>query len=272
MKELTDAQLQSLYIGSVNRVKRNIDNCPTTEDLLYLAQKGKHTHDSESENRRLMLLDHVMGCAGCHKEWSMLRAVEEAGRMLELEEGDSPLCSSEIQGERGEERSNIRSLASDAKSAPKSSLPFKRWAYVGSLFAACAVVALGVKSVGNGWGDNEPVTRGRAYAIELISPSEGDLVSLPDSIALSTSSYVAFNWEPIARATTYHFEILDDDGRTLFSAATEQASYSLKVGDWLTQMQSIAGDSDVKVKWWVRADLEDGTSERSKMQSLEFRR
>lgn len=66
-------RLQDLYAQALARRSDAADGCVPPEELLALVRK------QGDEARRLQALDHVMGCAACHREFELLRALEAAG-------------------------------------------------------------------------------------------------------------------------------------------------------------------------------------------------
>jgi hypothetical protein len=70
---MSEARLQELYAQALARRTGPAEDCVPPEELLALVrQQG-------DEARRLQTLDHVMGCAACHREFELLRALETAG-------------------------------------------------------------------------------------------------------------------------------------------------------------------------------------------------
>ena len=67
------ARLQELYAQALARRTGPAEGCVPPEELLALVRK------QGDEARRLQTLDHVMGCADCHREFELLRALEAAG-------------------------------------------------------------------------------------------------------------------------------------------------------------------------------------------------
>ena len=67
------ARLQELYAQALARRTSTAEGCVPPEELLALVRK------QGDEVRRLQTLDHVMGCAACHREFELLRALEAAG-------------------------------------------------------------------------------------------------------------------------------------------------------------------------------------------------
>ncbi len=66
-------RLQELYAQALARRSDAAEGCVPPEELLALVRK------QGDEARRLQTLDHVMGCAACHREFELLRALEAAG-------------------------------------------------------------------------------------------------------------------------------------------------------------------------------------------------
>jgi len=66
-------RLQELYAQALARRGEAAEGCVPPEELLALVRK------EGSEERRLQVLDHVMGCQACHREFELLRALEAAG-------------------------------------------------------------------------------------------------------------------------------------------------------------------------------------------------
>jgi hypothetical protein len=66
-------RLQELYAQALAGRSDAAEGCVPPEELLALVRK------QGNEARRLQTLDHVMGCAACHREFELLRALEAAG-------------------------------------------------------------------------------------------------------------------------------------------------------------------------------------------------
>ncbi|MFL5447862.1 MAG: hypothetical protein ACJ8AP_10445 [Gemmatimonadales bacterium] len=66
-------RLQELYAQALARRSAAAEGCVSPEELLALVRK------QGDEARRLQVLDHVMGCEACHREFELLRALEAAG-------------------------------------------------------------------------------------------------------------------------------------------------------------------------------------------------
>jgi hypothetical protein len=71
---MSPTRLQDLYSQALARRNAASGACVSPEDLLALVrQEGP-------EARRLEVLDHVMGCRECHREFELLQALEVAAR------------------------------------------------------------------------------------------------------------------------------------------------------------------------------------------------
>src|SRR3954454_11322394 len=67
---MSPTRLQDLYIQALDRRRAAPGACVSPDDLLALVrQEGRETS-------RLEVLDHVMGCRECHREFELLRALE----------------------------------------------------------------------------------------------------------------------------------------------------------------------------------------------------
>jgi len=71
---MSPTRLQDLYSQALARRNAAPGACVSPDDLLALVR-----HQGP-EARRLEVLDHVMGCRECHREFELLRALEVAGR------------------------------------------------------------------------------------------------------------------------------------------------------------------------------------------------
>jgi hypothetical protein len=70
---MSPTRLQDLYSQAVARRRAAPGACVSADDVLALVrQEGPET-------RRLEILDHVMSCRECHREFQLLRALEVAG-------------------------------------------------------------------------------------------------------------------------------------------------------------------------------------------------
>src|SRR5215208_1442587 len=69
---MSDTRLQELYARALDR-RSGGANCVTPEELLALVRSDGR------EEQRLRVLDHVMSCAECRREFELLRALTKAG-------------------------------------------------------------------------------------------------------------------------------------------------------------------------------------------------
>jgi hypothetical protein len=70
---MNDTRLQELYARALSQSGSGSEACVSPEELLALVRR------QGSEDHRLKLLDHVMGCQACQREFELLRALEAAG-------------------------------------------------------------------------------------------------------------------------------------------------------------------------------------------------
>ena len=70
---MSSPRLQELYAQALARRGNEAQGCVSPEELLALVRR------EGDEDRRLQVLDHVMGCQACHREFELLRALETAG-------------------------------------------------------------------------------------------------------------------------------------------------------------------------------------------------
>ena len=89
--QLTDEQLRELYarVGATGRDPRRAA-CPAPDALLAAVRR------EGAEQRRLVVLDHAMGCADCRQDLELLRAIEtsrrtEAGAAVQTRRWAAPL-------------------------------------------------------------------------------------------------------------------------------------------------------------------------------------
>lgn len=72
---MNDTRLQELYAEALaRRSGATADDHCTPEQILALVRR------EGPESDRLAILDHVMGCPACRREYDLLRALESAGR------------------------------------------------------------------------------------------------------------------------------------------------------------------------------------------------
>lgn len=71
---MTDEALRRAYQAGLSPPKRERGDCPSPEGLNALVNR------EGDEASRLAVLDHVMSCAACRRDFELLRAVHVAGR------------------------------------------------------------------------------------------------------------------------------------------------------------------------------------------------
>ena len=178
--------------------------CPEPENILRLVE------GTGSEEERLPILDHVMQCQACRREFDVLRALQEA--------------------------------------SPRKRQGIPPWMSL----AASVVLLCGIGYGVWAYGGRAPISRFRG--------SEGDLQLLYPQAGATEGDTLTFIWSSRAGAVGYTLEILDGDGRTL---------YSREVGDTVVTLNrstlpALEGD----LTWWVRARGADGVERGSELRSL----
>jgi hypothetical protein len=203
--------------------------CSTPDDIaLLVSGKG-------DEARRLAILDHVMACAACQREFDLVRAADRAGRDLGAAAGAAG--GAVVSRRRG-------------------------WVQTyGTLLAAAAVliaVGLTVNTMrtragavtGVGESGNSGVLRGAdggdaAGAIRLISPGRDSQLQLPLTLV----------WHPygaeLGSTSGYHVEVLDSAGAPVLVRDNVRDTTLAVPGDQLR-----AGEN---YSWWVSASVAGST-------------
>lgn len=206
---MTDDDLRAAYAAHLGRpAPADARACPSPEELLALVRR------EGPEAQRLTVLDHVMGCADCRREFDLLRAVEAA--------------RSEAGG-RG-----ARAGAQHGQHVAR------RWAGpVGFALAASLVLAIGVRqyhgrTAADGAAD---ALRGADDGIALVTPAARG--------ALPLGAPARFVWRATPGATRYDFEILAPDGTSVVTATTADTTVTLPDARRL-----VPGTT---YQWWVRA-------------------
>ena len=130
-----------------------------------------------------------------------------------------------------------------AREQPTARRALPRWLPV----AASIVMTVGVLAV---WrasvrpvGD-EPL-RGGATVVELLRPAVGDAIE-PGTL---------FSWHPVASASDYLLDVIDEEGNSLLSASTIDTTYLMPADLMLAP--------GMEYRWWVVARLLDGTEVRA---------
>jgi hypothetical protein len=128
---MNDTRLQELYARTLSQSGRGSEACVSPEELLALIRR------QGPEEHRLQLLDHVMACPACHRDFELLRALEVAGD------------------------------ATTAKPAPVRSIARRvtPWALAASL-----LLAIGAALVLRGRGLPEDTPRGGGQGLVLLTP------------------------------------------------------------------------------------------------------
>lgn len=161
------------------------------------------------EQARLRTLDHVMSCGDCMRELELLRAIETTG---------------------------TRSAGPGAVTKRATAISWRR--AVPLALAASLVVAVGISLRQRTTdGRSDDVARGSAASLVVHGGSDVT-VRRADSLTIA--------WRPVAGASRYVVEILDDAGRAVF---TQRGSDTLLV---LRDLRALAPGREYR--WWVRTD------------------
>lgn len=179
-------------------------SCPEPHRILELVE------GTGSEEERLPILDHVMQCEECRREFDMLRAVHQAGP--------------------------------------------RRWQGIPPWLSLAASVVL-LCGIGYGaWayssGESPSSLRGSGGTLGLLRPGAGSF----------SEDTLTFIWSSQPGAVGYTLEILDVDGRSLFSRKTGDTVVTID----LNTMPSLKGE----LRWWVRAQGADGVERGSELRPL----
>jgi len=250
--EAADAPLRELY-GRALTLRDSARSggaapaasCVAPEDILALVRREL------PEDRRLEVLDHVMACEACRREFDLLRAVEAAG-------GGQAAVSG------GPERAADQSPDDTLRTAPSpvvdiSTRRARTWRRVAPFaIAASLMLVVGVEARRRGANEARPeVMRGEESGITTLAPA-GDVTGA----ALGTAP-VVFVWQPVAGARRYEFEVLDGDGTVVYSAATADTTVAVAAADAAERFRP-----GVEYQWWVRAVTPDATQPRSALRSF----
>ena len=180
------------------------------------------------EDERLTTLDHVMSCGDCLRELELLRALDRAG------------------AEGGRER------AGDVVRLR----PHLSWRHITSLaLAASVIIAVGIGLTRRESGPSaDDVSRSGDEAVMLLAPAA----------EIAAGDPVVFAWRPVAGATRYELELLDDAGNVAFSTATADTTAALPVARRLVR--------GTEYRWGVRVVDALGSQRASAMRALRVRR
>jgi len=185
MTPIADADLRARYQAAIVERRANPrTSCPTPDALQALITR------TGDEMARLDVLDHVMGCADCHHEFELLRAIAAA------ETG--AVSTSGASGRANRESARL--------------LDRRGW------MAAAAVLLVAVGGVTvlrrGGLGNRGPdVVRSRPIAVAGV-PVVG---VLPTGSGAAARALV---WHRVSGAERYHVEVLDASGTVVFQAQT----------------------------------------------------
>lgn len=227
MTEIDENRLRSLYAPIAQAKPASRDRCPSENELLALVRR------EGSEENRLEVLDHVMSCAPCRREFDLLRSVEIAGQQLVREQ-------------------TSKGVPRQVKNGWVSS----KWAMSVSALVACAVLAVGVRSFTLANRPDNVVVRGTTDPVTLVAPADGETADM--------KAPVSFIWRAVPRATEYEFELLDSTGLIIFSIKTSDTTAVFTDAGTLI-------DPSLQYRWWARAKMPSGEYLRSAMQLLHFR-
>jgi len=247
--EAADAPLRELYGRALVRsggATGATASCVAPEDILALVRREL------PEERRLEVLDHVMACDDCRREFDLFRALETAGggATTGATAGETPSPASDQEPARPTSPKVVDISTRRARSWRRA-LPFA--------IAACLLLVVGIEARRFG-GQPADVMRGEDAGVTTIAPS-GDVTDAP----LGTAP-VVFAWRPVDGASRYEFEVLDGDGTVVYSASTGDTSIVVSARDAAERFRT-----DATYQWWVRAVTPDATQPRSALRPFRFR-
>ena len=237
--EMRDDPLRSAYADHLRaRVDAAPAACVSPDALLALVrQEGP-------EVERLAVLDHVMACARCRREFDLLQAIEAAGREAERDAADVVPIT----------------LAAN-RTRPRQPAQHGRWrGAAGLALAASVVLAVGIARRRTHDELSPDVERGAAGGaadgVALVAPAGGTAVPRGVPIHLV--------WRSVSHATRYDVELLAPDGTVARTGATGDTTFAV------TDASRLA--SGITYQWWVQAVTDDGrTPRRSAVRSLTVR-
>jgi hypothetical protein len=181
---MTDDQLRDLYARATRNPAASRAACPSPDALLAVARR------EGPELERVEMLDHVMSCADCRRDFELLRAIE-GGRRAEAAE-----AAGWIRWRRPISAGLITALAASVA------------------FAA----VLGPRHDWWRGGGASDVMRNAAADVVLLAPA-------PD-VAVHSGS-LTFTWRALAGARGYTLEVVSPDGGTVASRQTTDTTASL---------------------------------------------
>lgn len=189
-------------------------------------------HREGDEEARLALLDHVMACRDCRSEFNLLRAVEKGGRQLT------------------EETSPARASESTKKAFGRS-----RWTWMASAIAAVAVLAVGFQAYRGPEAVDTDRVRGTDDPVTLIAP-------VADAV-VDARVPIQFVWHSVPRSMNYQLEVLDSAGQIVYTTTTNDTT-----AVFLDAQSKV--DPAMPYRWWVKASMPSGETQRSTMQPVRF--
>jgi len=233
MSDVNDEQLRAWYAPIASREPRDRRSCPPPEHLQQLV------HREGAESARLAVLDHVMSCGACRKEFDMLNALVHAKTETEASARGSRI---HIFGSRP-----------------------VRWAV--TAIAASVALAVSVQVIQH---RHQPDVLRDAEQKTPFSRTHGTTGSYPVSLITPTSatinvaSGVTFSWHPTPGALRYTVEVLDVDGAAVFSTSTNDTAVVFP-----NAAQKL--NTSTHYQWWVRAANASGVEQRSELRELRVR-
>jgi hypothetical protein len=182
---VSDEQLRELYARATSNHAESRAACPSPEALLATVRR------EGPERERVEMLDHVMSCADCRRDFELLRAIER--------------------GRRAE--------AAEAAGWMRWRRPISA-GLITALAASLAFVAI--------LGPRHDWWRGGG-AGDVMRNAVDDVVPLsPAADAAVHAGPLAFAWRAVAGARGYTLELLGPDGSTIVSRQTIDTTATLR--------------------------------------------
>ena len=145
----------------------------------------------------------------------------------------------------------LRALTESGPARTGARVSARWWAAVPLTLAAALIVALSLNPDLRDWRGQPDTPRGEASSVTLLAPADG---------AGAAASALAFSWHRVPAARRYTLEVVTTDGAVTLRAetadTTRTAAGALRAGEY---------------RWWVRAQMEDGTDRRSAARILRVR-
>jgi len=102
-----------------------------------------------------------------------------------------------------------------------------------------------------------------AWRAEPLRGARGGVTLLEPSGEVAAATPVVLRWHALPRAVRYQVEVLDADGRVVFATSTHDTTAPMR-----SQPALIPG---ADYRWWVQAELADGTGPRSSAERFRVR-